>query len=173
MPKHEPHHLPHLGARSIKTAIAATLCAVLYSLIDRNPTFACIGAVFGMDNGNMQHPWQSGGNRLAGTVLGGFTGMVLFYISCQFNSRLLSLFLLFFGILLLICVSLQLHLPGAIQPGSVVFYIVMLNTPQNQYISYALNRMIDTGIGVIVAVLINWIYIRHHYNLQRMLRKKV
>ncbi|MBQ6867504.1 MAG: FUSC family protein, partial [Clostridia bacterium] len=36
--------------RVIKTAIATSLVAIVYFLIGRNPTFACIGAVFGMDN---------------------------------------------------------------------------------------------------------------------------
>ena len=35
----------HVGMRNIKTAIAATLCAFLYAFFDRNPTFACIGAI--------------------------------------------------------------------------------------------------------------------------------
>ena len=41
---------PHIGMRNMKTAISATLVAFLYFLIKRNPTFACIGAVFGMGN---------------------------------------------------------------------------------------------------------------------------
>ena len=41
---------PTIGMRVIKTAIATSLVAIVYFLIGRNPTFACIGAVFGMDN---------------------------------------------------------------------------------------------------------------------------
>ncbi|MEG2501239.1 MAG: hypothetical protein RSA78_09250, partial [Oscillospiraceae bacterium] len=52
------------------------------------------------------------------------------------------------------------HFNGAIQAGAVVFYIVMLNTPENSYISYALNRMLDTGIGVMMSVFINWVHIK-------------
>ena len=43
------HHFQfHIGQRNLKTALAATLCAIGYFLIDRNPTFACIGAIFGV-----------------------------------------------------------------------------------------------------------------------------
>ena len=38
----------HIGMRNVKTALTATLCALLYFPFGRNPTFACIGAVFGM-----------------------------------------------------------------------------------------------------------------------------
>lgn len=69
--------LPHIGLRNLKTAIAASLCALIYELIDRNPTFACIGAIFGM-GADMENSKLHGGNRLFGTVIGGFLGMILF-----------------------------------------------------------------------------------------------
>ena len=147
--------LPKVGQRSIKTAIATTLCAIVYVLIDRNATFACIGAVFGIEGENELTPWKTGGNRLIGTVLGGFLGMGLFFIKQQFNNKFFEILILTIGIILLIYISQLFGCPGAIQGGAVVFYIVMLNTPTDQYITYALNRMLDTAIGVFVAVLVN------------------
>lgn len=152
-------HLPKIGLRNIKTAISTTLCIILYLFVDRNPTFACIGAVFGMDN-NIRASWKTGGNRLIGTVIGGFLGMGFFFIQLQFPYKWMSILLLFFGIIVLIYISQLLQVPGAIQAGSVVFYIVMLNTPVDQYVGYALNRMVDTGIGVIVSVCINMLITR-------------
>jgi len=152
--------LPKIGLRNFKTAIAATLCALIYALIDRNPTFACIGAVFAM-NTNLNTSIETGGNRLWGTIIGGFTGMLFFYLYKQVppffpNSELVSESLfLFVGIIVMILVSQFFHVNASIPSGSVVFYIVMLNTPENQYISYALNRMLDTGIGVILSILVN------------------
>ena len=72
-----PVPLPHVGLRNLKTALSASLCALIYYFIDRNPTFACIGAIFGM-GANMDHSKLHGGNRLFGTILGGFLGMGLF-----------------------------------------------------------------------------------------------
>ena len=146
--------LPKIGQRNIKTAISATLCALIYSFVGRNPTFACIGAVFGMDN-SLENSWRTGGNRLVGTVIGGFLGMGFFYITSQVSSEAFRMIMLFVGIMALIYVSQLFHFAGAIQAGSVVFYIVMLNTPEHQYISYALNRMLDTGIGVLMSIGIN------------------
>lgn len=163
MAKHQNHNqqtqqnkgkVPGIGLRTIKTALSTTLCAVIYILIGRNPTFACIGAVFGMDTLG-QSPWRTGGNRLAGTVIGGFLGMGLFYVQQNIPGKAAQIFLLFAGIVLLIYISQRLGCPGAIQGGSVVFYIVMLNTPQDQYISYAINRMVDTAVGVVTSVAIN------------------
>ena len=162
--------IPKIGLRNFKTAIAATLCALIYALIDRNPTFACIGAVFAM-NTNLQSSWETGGNRLWGTMIGGFTGMAFFYIFKQMpllfpHSELLSeLIFLFVGIMVMIVVSQIFHVNAAIPSGSVVFYIVMLNTPENQYISYALNRMLDTGVGVILSILVNIALPREFFHL--------
>ncbi|MEG0780420.1 MAG: aromatic acid exporter family protein, partial [Oscillospiraceae bacterium] len=149
-----------IGLRNLKTAISATLCAGLYLLFDRNPTFACIGAVFGMDN-SMPSSLRTGGNRLIGTVIGGFTGMGFFRLSLLLPySEVSRLLLLFAGIIFLIWISQQVKCAGAIQAGSVVFFIVMLNTPENQYVSYALNRMLDTGFGVTMSIFINWLHVQ-------------
>ena len=162
IPQQEDPHLPKIGLRNIKTAISATLCAFLYLFIDRNPTFACIGAVFGMDN-SLPSSWKTGGNRLIGTIIGGFIGMAFFSLSRILPFPNLScMILLFIGIVLLIYTSQLLHFAGAIQAGSVVFYIVMLNTPEHQYISYALSRILDTGFGVLMSIFINWLDIKFH-----------
>ena len=38
----------------------------------------------------------------------------------------------------------------------VVLYIVLFSTPIESYMSYALNRIFDTAIGVIAALLVNY-----------------
>ena len=157
---------PKIGLRNIKTAISATLCAFIYMCIDRNPTFACIGAVFGMDN-SLPASLKTGGNRLIGTIIGGFIGMGFFSLSTFLPfQNIVQIILLFIGIILLIYISQILHFAGAIQAGAVVFYIVMLNTPDDQYVSYALNRMLDTGIGVTMSICINYIGMKKHKNNQ-------
>lgn len=148
------HELPKIGLRNVKTAVSTILCAVVYILIGRNPTFACIGAVFGMDN-SIKASWRTGGNRLIGTVIGGFLGMGFFFLKLQFLYKWVEILLLFFGIIVLIYVSQLVKAPGAIQAGAVVFYIVMLNTDATRYVAYALNRMLDTGVGVMVSLAIN------------------
>ena len=160
--KHHPFRF-HIGQRNLKTALAATLCAIIYFLIDRNPTFACIGAIFGVGS-DMENSYLNGGNRFFGTVIGGFLGMLLFRFYIIFypegGYHVLLLLLTFVGVVILILVSQFCRWPGAVQPGGVVLCIILFNTPVATYISYSLNRMLDTGIGVLVALLINWILTR-------------
>ena len=65
------------------------------------------------------------------------------------------LLFIFVGVVLVVLASLFFKWPGAIQPGGVVLCIILFNTPVDTYISYSLNRMLDTGIGVAIALLVN------------------
>ncbi len=154
--------IPGFGQRGVKTAMATMLCALLYALIDRNPTFACIGVIFGM-GANLNDSILNGGNRLIGTIIGGVLGMGLFTIyiyAFGADDEILLLPLLFIGTLFLVSASLIFKWPGAVQPGGVVLCIILYNTPVDVYVSYSLNRMLDTGIGVIFAILVNIVFSR-------------
>ena len=158
----QQHHKSrfHVGMRNIKTALAATLCALLYFPFGRNPTFACIGSIFGVGS-DMGNSWLSGGNRFFGTIIGGMIGMALFRLYICFypqgGTHLLLMLLLFVGVVLLIITSRLFCWPGGIQPGGVVLCIILFNTPVDTYITYSINRMLDTGVGFAVALLVNLI----------------
>ena len=109
---------------------------------------------------NMDHSKLHGGNRLFGTIIGGLLGMGLFRIYLIFypdgESRLLLVPLLFVGVVILIILA-QFFWVGAVQPGGVVLCIVLFNTPVDTYVSYALDRMFDTAMGVAMSLLINYL----------------
>lgn len=148
--------IPGLGQRSLKTALAAAILALLYLPLDRNPTFACIGAIFGMGNG-MEESRRSGGNRAIGTILGGFLGLGLFWVEHRgfpHGNYLLRVALMCLGVILLVWSSVFFRWPGAVQPGGVVLCIILFNTPDD-HIAYALRRMVDTAAGVLFALAVN------------------
>ncbi len=158
--------IPGFGQRGVKTAMATMLCALIYALIDRNPTFACIGVIFGM-GANLKDSILNGGNRLIGTIIGGCLGMGLFSIYIYLfgaDNEIILLPLLFIGTLLLVSASLIFKWPGAVQPGGVVLCIILYNTPVDVYISYSVNRMVDTGMGVLFAILVNVALSRERVN---------
>lgn len=149
----------HVGWRTIKTAVSAALVAAVYYLLGRNPAFACIGVIFGMGT-DMKDSVKNGGNRLFGTLIGGLLAIVLFWAYLLAfpqggHSIYLAVFL-FFGIIALIQLC-QRFWPGGVQPGGVVLCIVLFSTPVDTYVTYALNRIFDTAVGVIVALLVNWL----------------
>ncbi len=148
---------PSIGMRTLKTAFAATVCAMIYFFWERNPTFACIGAIFGVGS-NLENSVMNGGNRAIGTTIGGLIGMLMYRIYLIFypygGFHFLLVPLCFFGVILLI-VRCQRYWVGGIQPGGVVLCILLFNTPAATYVSYALNRIFDTYIGVFVAMIVN------------------
>ena len=149
--------LPRIGMRTIKTALAAALCALIYYFWNRSPAFACIGAIFGMGS-DLESSKLHGGNRLFGTAIGGLLGMALFRIYLIFypngGHTLLLVPLVFVGTVALILLC-QIFWVGGVQPGGVVLCIILFSTPVDSYISYALNRIFDTGIGVVMALTVN------------------
>ena len=154
--------IPGVGMRNVKTALAAAFCAFIYYFFDRSPAFACIGAIFGMGS-DMEDSRKNGGNRLFGTLIGGLLGMVLFrlylFIEPTGKYTLWLVPLTFIGTVILI-VLCQMFWVGGVQPGGVVLCILLFNTPVTTYISYALNRILDTTIGVLVAWAISYLFPR-------------
>jgi len=155
-----PHHIhiPGLGLRSAKTALAAMLTALLYAFLPgRNPTFACIGAIFGLGS-DMKDSRRSGGNRFFGTIIGGFIGLGLYWLEHRLfpeGCYWLRLPLIFVGVVILVCLCVLFHWPGGVQPGGVVLCIILFNTPPH-HIDYAIDRMVDTGVGVLIALAVNY-----------------
>ena len=159
-PGQSPRRFPKIGMRNIKTALAAALCALIYYFLDRSPAFACIGAIFGMGS-DLENSKLHGGNRLFGTAIGGLLGMALFRVYLLFYPQgghtLLLVPLVFVGTVALILLC-QIFWVGGVQPGGVVLCIILFNTPVESYVTYALNRIFDTGIGVIMALVVNSVF---------------
>ena len=159
-PGQAPRRFPKIGMRNIKTALAAALCALIYYFLDRSPAFACIGAIFGMGS-DLESSKLHGGNRLFGTVIGGLLGVALFWVYLLFYPQgghtLLLVPLVFIGTVALILLC-QIFWVGGVQPGGVVLCIILFSTPVESYVTYALNRIFDTGIGVIMALVVNSVF---------------
>ena len=158
----KPVKIPGVGMRNVKTALAAAFCALAYYFVGRSPAFACIGAIFGMGS-DMEDSRKNGGNRLFGTLIGGLLGMLLFRICLIFKPdgayTLWLVPLTFIGTVILI-VLCQMVWVGGVQPGGVVLCILLFNTPVESYVSYALYRILDTTIGVLVAWAVSYVFPR-------------
>ena len=163
----DKHSSLHVGMRNLKTSITVAVGALVYYFLGRSPAFACIGVIFGMGS-DMNNSRLHGGNRFFGTLIGGLIGMVLFRVYLIFRPEggpsLLLVPLVFIGtvVLILLC---QRFWVGGVQPGGVVLCILLFNTPVDTYISYAVNRIFDTAVGVLLALAVNWLLPR-----ERLLR---
>lgn len=136
--------------RTIKTGIAAFICALIGNTGLINNSFFAIGAcVVSMQN-TIKDSYNAGFNRIKGTILGGILGFLVVYIF-DYNILIASIGLIF---AIYICNLLKLQssiLVCAITYSSIAYTI---NT-QNPFI-YSFHRTLDTTLGVIIGVLINY-----------------
>lgn len=146
--------LPRVGLRVIKTILSVTVIYLLYDAFGRNACFACIGAVFGMGNA-LSEGRRSGGNRFIGTFVGGLIAIPFYPLYHTPPFGIPAWFYLTLGLFCVLYISQLLGVNGSIQPGTVVFYVVILTVSQSRFLGYTLNRIIDTGIGVAVSLLIS------------------
>lgn len=152
-------HKPAIGKRVFKTCLSALIVALFYDYVlgGRNPCFACIGAVYGMGS-SFKEGFQNGFNRFVGTLLGGLL-VIPFYWLCLNAPEVIpwipSEFYMVAGLFCVMALNLAFGATSAIQPGTVVYFVVMYTQPEHSYVSYTIARIIDTGIGAAFSIGIN------------------
>ena len=158
----KPLQIPSVGMRTLKTALTVAFCTLIYGFVGRSPAFACIGVIFGMGY-NLEDAQKNGGNRLFGTIIGGVVGVLLFRLYLVFvpdgRHTLLLVPMIFVGTIILI-LACQTFWVGGVQPGGVVLCILLFNTPAATYIDYAMNRIFDTAVGVVIALFVSYVFPR-------------
>ncbi|MDO5517240.1 MAG: aromatic acid exporter family protein [Clostridium sp.] len=147
--------LPRIGLRNIKTALSVTLCMIIFDIINRdNAFFACIAAVFCMKD-TVSSSISMGKNRIIGTMIGGLIGIFLIYLSSIFPFLYnISSIMTGIGISLSIYVCTLLKKPESVIVSCIVISGIMINYASHSY-AYAINRSIDTALGIIIAIIVN------------------
>ena len=155
-------HKPPIGKRVYKTCISALIVALFYHYVlgGRNPCFACIGAVYGMGS-SFKEGFQNGFNRFVGTLLGGLL-VIPFYALCLYGPEVIpwipAEFYMVTGLFCVMALTLAFGATSAIQPGTVVYFVVMYTQPENSYVSYTIARIIDTGVGAVVSLVFSSLF---------------
>ncbi len=149
---------PKIGMRIYKTLASVLIIALTYEYLwgGRNPCFACIGAVFGMGS-FYQEGLKQGGMRFVGTLLGGLVVIPFYYLYYATPFGIPGTVYLIIGLFFVIYINRVFGANAAIQPGTVVYFVVMFTVTNERYLSYTLARVIDTGLGVLLSVIINLI----------------
>lgn len=148
--------LPKVGLRNIKTALAVFICMTLFEILDRESGFfACIAAVVCMKD-TIENSYSIGKDRIIGTLTGGVIGIILLLIishsevTYSFKSMITSI-----GIILSIYIFTVLKRPSAVTTSCIVILSIICNHSRNDSLSYAVIRIVDTFLGVMIAILIN------------------
>lgn len=155
--------IPTIGLRNIKTALGVFLCILLYEFLQRPYVFfACISVVICLTN-TIESSFQTGKDRMIGTIIGGMLGIPFLYaknfILSLANWLTVEAVITSIGIVLVIYLFNILGNKGAIVNACIVFLSVVINLSDSQQslspLMYSINRIIDSAIGIIIALIVN------------------
>lgn len=152
-----PHHF-HIGMRIVKTVLAVFVCSILGWLRGETAFFSMIAAVLCMQK-SAEKTLTSSFNRVIGTAVGGAYGVIVLFLETQF--RLQRILPLFYLIVSLMLIPVILTATGIKKPSVAAFACVVFLSTTVYHVgdadpyTYALNRMLDTVIGIVVALIVN------------------
>lgn len=145
------------GMRNIKTGIGVMICALAgyFNIVD-NPFFAATACIVSMQT-TVKSSLTVGLNRLKGTFIGGLIGFL--FVIIQPGDYILSCL----GIIATIYICNLLKINKSIIIACVVYCSIYLSIGNNNPIYYSINRIIDTSIGVLIGVAVNYYIYRPDY----------
>lgn len=147
------------GFRAIKTSIAIFLCFLVGMLLGRDSMFyACIASVICMQT-TSEKTFTIGVNRFIGTVVGGVVGFFTLEL-LQWARPVISwlyIVLLPLCVLFLIYICNVFNIKNSVGICCVVFLSITAHGDREipDALVYVVNRVIDTTIGIVIAILVN------------------
>lgn len=149
-------NFPKIGMRNIKTSTSVFLCLLLFELFNReNALMACVAAVICMQN-TIVDSFRKGTERIIGTIIGGIAGAFVLFIISTLGHENILIFIIPIGVIILIEICVSFGLKNSVVICCVV-YLGLLTSRQHEggYILYTLNRILDTSLGIVIALLVN------------------
>lgn len=149
-------NLPPIGARNIKTALSAFICIILFNAFSKDSAFfACVAAMMCMQD-TVENSFKMGKNRMLGTLIGGCVGLLITFLSSTLgNHSAVYAILTALGTILAIYLCVLSKAKGAVNSACIVLFAITTNLKGVGSYSYAINRTIDTFVGVVVGILVN------------------
>lgn len=138
-----------LGMRTIKTALVVFISFVVSSLINDELSFALIyGSVIAIET-SVVSSVKTGYNRILGTAVGGVIGLIMTYVPF-YGGLTLAL-----GVVVTILVGNLLDIKKATGIAITLVIIIIIGSKGEAPAVYALQRTLDTLIGILIATVVN------------------
>lgn len=155
--------LPHIGQRMLKTSIAVLLCLVFYGLRGYRgqdmPTEAVITAIICMQP-YVRDTRDYALNRLDGTLIGAFWGIVflllLLFVPALGSNLFVTYVLMAIGVLLSLYTAVAVRKPDASSLSAIVFICIVITFPdvENPFLQ-AGDRFLGIFVGTVAAIGVN------------------
>ncbi|MDR3240923.1 MAG: aromatic acid exporter family protein [Lactobacillaceae bacterium] len=144
------------GKRTIKTGIGVFIVILGFAIFHRgNPMIASLAAVFALRS-DFETTVHFGKSRILANTLGGLfaVGYILFR-DIFHNTSVVNVIVIPILLMLLIMLNDAIKNNNGVVGASAAFLMIALTVPENQSYFYALDRVVDTFIGVAVAIMMN------------------
>ncbi|MEE0252990.1 MAG: HAD hydrolase family protein [Acutalibacteraceae bacterium] len=157
--------IPKIGMRLIKTAIAVFLCFLVDFFRDGGtPFYSAIAAILCMQP-ELDSSLKVGKERIIATVIGGIVGIAMLAFeryAVPIQPILVRYLVISIMVIILMYITVLLKKPSCAYLTCVVFMSIVIShvADANIYI-FAFNRILDTLIGILIAIVINAIHIPH------------
>lgn len=151
--------MPKIGMRIIKSAIAVFICFLISMIRGQGIVFySAIAAILCMQP-YVSNSLKVAKNRIVGTLIGGIFGMIVLIVQRAFiptNMMVLNYLFISIAIIPLIYITVIVEKPSASYITCVVFLSVTVAHGIDVSIyEFALNRILDTLIGIVVSLGVN------------------
>lgn len=152
-----------IGLRAIKTAIAVGICILLSFIFHREDAmFSSIAAMICIQQ-TYDQTFETGIHRFIGTILGGIIGYIVLKLICLVPgyNNLFDIIISPICILLVIYICNKINKQDSVIIGCIVLISIIAQPVKNldDTLIYVINRVIDTLIGIIVAMVINGFFL--------------
>ena len=161
------NRFPGVGMRMVKTAVAVVLCYFIFlpfwlrtpvgeygRLKDVGPFYACSAAIICMQS-SVEQSVRQGVSRVIGTCVGGAVGLAILFVDDLLNRPIFLGLMIGLGIILTMWICNLIRRPAACSIGSILVCVVILNHGGPDRYLYTLFRIMETIVGIAVAVGIN------------------
>ena len=134
---------PRLTERMWRTALVVLITSVIYEypLGGRNPCFALIGAVYGVGS-QFEEGFHNGINRVIGTLVGGLLVIPFHRLYTSQPFGIPDWIWLVTGLCLVLWCNFALGADSAIQPGIVIYFVVMFTVGKERVFLYTIARTV-------------------------------
>lgn len=155
--------MPRIGMRIIKSAIAVFICFLIYLIRGEGlPFYSTIAAIMCMQPG-VSNTLTASRNRIMGTFVGGIFGMLLLVFERKYMvgvPEIYRLMMISVAIIPVIYTSVLMEYKQVSHTSCIVFLSIVVNhaTDVSPY-SFTISRVIDTLIGILVALAMNGIHL--------------
>ena len=145
-------YAPHIGLRTIKTALAVVVSMLVASLFGPPSIFPALSAIAVMRH-TFQESLQECKNQAVGICIGGILGCVtvLLYPSPP-------IWIMGLGVIVIILLCTTLHVTFSCSLSLAIF-IVACMTDRSEVVTSTLTRLFHTGIGLGIGLAINYLIV--------------